>query len=171
MKYSTNGQAPDVDFRRRRNQLFRYIDKCIWVYTDNRITIYTLIRVFIYPEISVDSYADSGTYRYSYIPIYTHPNSYPCRYSAIQKNSYTDSCMYGYMTDRNEGYQSAITEPVCEKHPQNPLFCPLRYNPTFLFRIVQVVFLYVQRSYLGRTHKNRTCPEATQSLRERAASG
>ena len=106
----------------------------------------------MYRYISVYSYRH--IYTYIVIPIVTHADI-----QLSKKNSYTDSCMYGYMTDRNEGYQSAITEPICEKHPQNPLFCPLRYNPTFLFRIVQVVFLYVQRSYLGRTHKNQLAPK------------
>lgn len=63
------------------------------------------------------------------------------------------------MTDLNVVYQSVIPEPICEKHPQNPLFCPLWYSPCFLFCSVQVVFLYVQLSYLCRTHKNHLAPE------------
>ena len=46
-------------------------------------------------------------------------------------------------------FATRAAQYLLEKYPQNQLFCPMRYNPCFLFCIVQVVFLYVQRSYLG----------------------
>ena len=96
---------------------------------------------------------------YPHIHIYRDSDNCTCRYTAIQINIYTDSFIYGYPTVLNVVYQPAIPEPTCEKQPQNPFFCPLRYNPCFLFCIVQVVFLYVRLSYLGHTHKNQLAPE------------
>ena len=106
-----------------------------------------------------------------HIQIYSYPHSYPYRYKAIRTDIHPDSCMYGYMTDRNMIYQSVILEPICEKYPQNPLFCPLRYNPCFLFCIVQVVFLYVQLSSLETVSTKTNLPRNSPSPMERVCTG
>ena len=122
-----------------------------------QIAIHIDIPISRYRYIPIGSDMDICISTYPYI--YRYPDNCTCRYTAIQIYSYSDSCIYGYMSDLNVVYQSVIPEPICEKHPQNPLFCPLWYSPCFLFCSVQVVFLYVQRSYHGRTHKNQLAPK------------
>src|SRR5690606_12467730 len=55
--------------------------------------------------------------------------------------------MYGYMTDRNLGYQSAIPEPMCQKHAQTLLFALGRITPLFCFVLCKLCFC----TYSART--------------------
>src|SRR5690606_36340763 len=83
---------------------------------------------------------------YKYISVY--PYRYISTYIAIhivahtdiRIDIHTDSCMYGYITDRNVGYQSAITEPMDQKYAPTHFFALCGITPLFCFVLCKLCF-------------------------------
>ena len=84
---------------------------------------------------------------YPYTRISTYISIHIVTHTAIQTDIHTNSRMYGYMTDRNLGYQSTIPELMCQKHAQTHFFALCGITPLFCFVLCKLCFC----TYSART--------------------